>query len=263
VRHAHRYPGAADEAEGALALALWDAGARAVAEEGRDLVAYFDERVPLPGGGAWEAVDERDYVAEYFAGLEAVEVGPLVVAPTHRPVTLQPGQRVLWLDPGMAFGTGHHETTRLVLEALGVLDLVGARVLDVGAGSGVLAIAADLFGAAEAVGIDIDPDTLPVARANARLNRSRARFSCEDFGAAAIGEPYDVVVANLIAEVHVDLMHAYADVVRPGGVLVLSGIVDERADLVAEAVRPPFVLVERRRAGSWWAMRLTREPVAG
>ncbi len=263
MRHAHRYPGAAHEAEGPLALALWDAGARAVAEDGADLVGYFDDRVPLPGGGAWEDVDERDYVAEYFAGLEAVEVGPLVVAPTHRPVTLQPGQRVLWLDPGMAFGTGHHETTRLVLEALGALDLVGARVLDVGAGSGVLAIAADLFGAAEAVGVDIDPDTLSVARANARLNRSRARFSCEDFGVAALGEPYDVVVANLIAELHVDLMDAYAGVLRPGGTLVLSGIVDERAEMVVEAVKPPFVLVDRHRAGSWWAMRLAREPVAG
>jgi ribosomal protein L11 methyltransferase len=263
VRHAHRYPRAAHEAEGALALALWDAGARAVAEDGDDLVGYFDARVALPEGGVWEEVDERDYVAEYFAGLDAIDVGPLVVAPTHRSVSLRSGQRVLWLDPGMAFGTGHHETTRLVLEALGAMDLVGRRVLDIGAGSGVLAIAADLFGAAEAVGVDIDPDTLGVAQDNARLNRSRARFSCEDFGAGDAGEPYDVVVANLIAELHVDLMDAYVRVVRPGGTLVLSGIVDERVDMVQEAVRPPFTVVDRARAGTWWALRLTREAAAG
>jgi ribosomal protein L11 methyltransferase len=259
VRHAHRYPGAAVEAEGALGLALWDAGARAVAEDGDDLVGYFDDRVPLPGGGAWEAVDERDYVAEYFAGLGAVEVGPLVVAPTHRPVTLAPGQRALWLDPGMAFGTGHHDTTRLVLESLGSIDLVGARVLDIGAGSGVLAIAADLLGAAEAFGVDIDPDTLPVALANARLNRSRARFACEDFGAAELGDPYDVVLANLVAELHVDLMDAYGRAVRPGGVLLLAGIVDERLDMVERAVAPPLVVAERRNDGAWWLLRLGRE----
>jgi ribosomal protein L11 methyltransferase len=261
VRHAHRYRGAAGEAEGALALALWEAGARAVAEEGSDLVGYFEARVPLPQGGSWEEVDDRDHVAAYFAGLEPVDAGALVVAPTHRGVTLRPGQRVLWLDPGMAFGTGHHETTRLVLEALGALELSGARVLDVGAGSGVLAIAADLLGAAEAVGIDIDPDTLPVARANARRNRSRARFGWGDFGHAAPGAPYDVVVANLTAEAHVDLLAAYAGVVRPGGRLLLSGIVDDRLDLVVAALAPPLALVERRRAGDWWVLEVVREPV--
>ncbi|MBA2666368.1 MAG: 50S ribosomal protein L11 methyltransferase [Trueperaceae bacterium] len=264
MRHALRYPGAAPHGEGALGGELWDAGARAVAEDGDDLVAYFEAPTrSVPEGGTWERVDDRDYVSEYFAGLVAVSVGPLVIAPTHRSVTLDAGQRVLWLDPGMAFGTGHHETTRLVLEIMGEIPLAGARVLDIGAGSGVLAIAADLLGAAEANGIDIDADTIAVARANAALNRSRARFTCGAFDAAEVDGTYDVVVANLIAEAHVDLMSSYARVLRPHAVLVLSGIVDERVDMVEDAVQAPLTLIDRRRDGVWWALRLARSEGGG
>jgi ribosomal protein L11 methyltransferase len=258
VRHAVRYRGAAGEAEGSLALALWEAGARAVAEEAGDLVGYFDAPVEVPPGGSWEAPDEHDYVAAYFAGLDAVVVGPLVIAPTHRVARLHAAQRVVWLDPGMAFGTGHHESTRLVLAALGRLELVGQRVLDVGAGSGILALAADALGAAEVVGIDIDADTVPIAEANGRLNRSRARFLAGPFGPhdAGFAARFDVVVANIVAEAHVELMGSYAAALRSGGTLVLSGIVEERLESVLAAVRPPLVERERSREGSWWALEL-------
>jgi ribosomal protein L11 methyltransferase len=261
-----RYAGAAREAEGPLALALWEAGARAVAEEGDDLVGYFDTAAAtgatpaVPTGGTWERVDDRDYVAEYFAGLDAVTVGPVVIAPTHRPATLEPGQQVVWLDPGMAFGTGHHESTQLVLAALGRLDLVGVRLLDIGAGSGILALAADALGVAEAVGIDIDPETVPIAEANARLNRSRARFTAGGFASdGAIPHRYDVVVANIVAEAHVALMDEYARALLPGGTLILSGIVEERLEHVLAAVRPPLAERERTRLGLWWAVELARE----
>ncbi|MDF1522944.1 MAG: 50S ribosomal protein L11 methyltransferase, partial [Trueperaceae bacterium] len=125
---AYRLPGAAREPErleGAEGAVLWDAGATSIAVDGDDVVAYFEAPATghLPADGAWEDIDEVDHVAAYHAGLQAVAVGPLVVAPTHREVTLQPGQTVVWLDPGMAFGTGHHETTRLALAALARLDL--------------------------------------------------------------------------------------------------------------------------------------------
>src|SRR5690606_15393732 len=124
-----------------------------------------------------EAVPERDYVAEYQEGLEPVRVGRLVVAPSHRKVEAADADVIIWLDPGSAFGTGHHETTRLALDALGRLDLLGRSVLDVGSGTGLLTIAADVLGAASAYGVDVDAATIPVARENARRNLSRAKFA--------------------------------------------------------------------------------------
>jgi ribosomal protein L11 methyltransferase len=263
---AYRLPGAAREPErleGAEGAALWEAGAASIALDGDDVVAYFEAPATahLPAGGAWEDVDEADHVAAYHAGLEAVRIGPLVVAPTHRDVALHPGETVVWLDPGMAFGTGHHETTRLALAALGRLDLVGRRVLDVGAGSGLLAIAADRLGAAEAIGLDIDPDTVAVARANAATNRSRARFVAGGFGEVPIAAPVDVLVANLYAELHVAFLPGYVAATAPGATLLLTGILEPRDALVRAAIARhagAFDAVTWARDDVWWLVDLRR-----
>jgi len=281
---AWRLAGAAAEPlaeEGAAAAALWDAGAGAVWIDGADLVGYFDDASgPPPGGGRWEAVDDADHVGAYLAALGPVDCGAVVVAPTHREVALRPAQQVVWCDPGMAFGSGHHETTRLALEALGRVPLAGRRVLDVGAGSGVLAIAADRLGAADACGLDIDADTVPVAQANAGLNRSRARFVAGGFGEAPVATPpvgplavppvvpplgpVDVLVANLNAELHAAFLPAYAALAAPGADLLLTGILDPRDALVREALaRLPadgarLALVDERRDGPWWLLHLRR-----
>jgi len=287
VARAYRLPGRAAEAEGALGAALWDASCEALLEDGDDLVAVFAEAAPggapgdaltgergeapaalpaVPPGGYWEAVDERDHVAAYFAGLDAVTVGRVVVAPTHRQALLQAGQTVLWLDPGMAFGTGHHETTRLALAALAdpALDLRGKRVLDVGSGSGLLAIAADRLGAADALGVDVDPITLPIARANADLNRSRARFEITDF---AVVPPapggVDVLVANLFAELHEAFMDAYARALAPGGRAFLTGILAGKEDAVEAALPAALRLVRREREGEWWLLAVERVEESG
>ena len=249
--------------EGPLASALWDAGAAGVAEQGTDLVGYFEfePTVALPGRGTWEDVEDVDHVAAYHLALAAVEVGPLVVAPTHREVVLRAGQTVVWLDPGMAFGTGHHETTRLALEALAGLDLTGRRVLDVGAGSGLLAIAADRLGAADAWGLDVDPETIAVARANALANRSRARFEAGGFGDVPVDPRVDVLVANLYAELHAAFLPGYAAATTPGADLLLTGILDRRDDLVRDALAAQsgaFDVVAWRRDGDWWLVHVRR-----
>jgi ribosomal protein L11 methyltransferase len=255
--------------EGAEAAALWEAGATAVWIDGPDLVAYFtdDVRVTPPGDGRWEAVPEIDHVAAYLAGLAPVDAGAVVVAPTHCEAVLRAGQQVVWLDPGTAFGTGHHASTRLALEALGTLPLAGRRVLDVGAGSGLLAIAADKLGAADVLGIDIDPDTVPVARANAERNRSRARFLVGGFGDVEF-DPVDVLVANLYAELHATWLAAYAARTVLGGDLLLSGILDPRHELVRDALDllddargvagPRLAWLDARRDGAWWLVHLRR-----
>jgi ribosomal protein L11 methyltransferase len=273
MARAYRLPGAADQAEGPLAAALWEAGCTAVELDGDDLVAVFGRPGEalrsgrLPAGGAWEDVDERDHVAAYYQDLDAVEIGAIVVAPTHRRVQLAAGQRALWLDPGMAFGTGHHESTRLVLAALAdpARDLGGLRVLDVGAGTGVLAIAADLLGAAHAEGVDVDPVTIPIARANAKLNRSRARFALAD---VRLTPPppasLDLLLANLFVELHVELLPTYAGALRPGGRALLSGIIDGRQELLNQALlgESPHLRLRLRgcqREGDWWCFELERE----
>lgn len=255
--------------EGAEAAGLWEAGATAVWIDGRDLVAYFPDHFGAtpPGAGRWEDVPDVDHVAAYLAGLAAVDAGAVVVAPTHCEAVLRAGQQVVWLDPGTAFGTGHHESTRLALEALGALPLAGRRVLDVGAGSGLLAIAADKLGAADVLGIDVDADTVPVARANAERNRSRARFVVGAFGEVAL-EPVDVIVANLYAELHAPWLAAYAALTVPGGDVLLSGILDPRHELIRDALElldaegdpcaPRLAWVDARRDGAWWLVHLRR-----
>ncbi len=263
---AYRLAGAGRDplaAEGLPAATLWEAGACGVELVNDDLVGFFEEAPsgPLPDGGRWEAVDTTDHVAAYHRTLVPVDAGALVVAPTHRDVTLRPGQTVVWLDPGMAFGTGHHETTHLALAALTRIDLRGRSVLDVGSGSGLLAIAADRLGAADAFGLDVDEATIEVARANAEANRSRARFVAGGFGEVALPAPVDVLVANLYAELHVTFLGAYAKATRARADLLLTGILHPRDASVREAVTAhgdAFETVAWHRAAEWWLVHLRR-----
>ncbi len=230
---------------------LWDAGCTGVAQEGWEVVAYFPARVALSLPGRWEEVAATDWVARYYAELEPVVLGRLIIAPTHREVTPKPHQRVLWLDPGMAFGTGHHETTRLALEALQRLELAHKRVLDVGAGSGILAIAADLLGAGEASGLDNDPLTLPVAEENRARNDSKARFRLGTLDETVPPASADILAANLYAELHAELVSAYARVLSPEGHLLITGILEDRLPLVTEALTSNFDLLDTRLEGQW------------
>jgi len=270
------------------AARLWELGCRGLqevelADGGTELIAYFDEVVELGLVGTWDDLADFDYLADYRAGLEPVRAGPLWVAPSHRTVELADGEAVVWLDPGSAFGTGHHETTRLALEALGRLDLAGRTVLDVGSGSGLLAIAADVLGAEAAYGVDVDPAAVAVARENARRNRSRARFAVGTLhvpGGGAVANPEasdglgdagtfqpalglpgrcDVVVANLYAELHVTLMPAYAELLPAGGVALLTGVLTRlEGQVVAAAQRAGLAVADRRTAGEWALLALSR-----
>lgn len=246
--------------EGPEAQELWEHGCIGVAEEGDEIVGYFDRAVTLPLEGVWHETAENDYLARYYRELDCVTVGSLVVAPTHRTAELSVGQKPLWIDPGMAFGTGHHETTRLALEALTSEHLLGRRVLDVGAGSGILAIAADLLGAGRSLGVDIDAETIPIARENAALNRSRAEFEVRGLNA---GDRADLIVANLHAELHAELAAGYAAALVPGGRLLVTGILAERAVLVEEALADSFELAGWQADGEWRLLAAVRNSDPG
>ncbi len=241
--------------EAAELAALWDLGCLGIQEEqgegGVAVLAYFEGERELPVRGVWLSLPDVDYVARYQAGLAPVRFGHLVVAPSHSSVELTLGDTVLWLDPGSAFGTGHHETTGMALAALTRLDLRGRTVLDLGAGSGLLAIAADRLGAEHAYGVDSDAATVAVARENAARNHSRARFAVGTLDAPGLPGLFDVLIANLYAELHQRLFPAYVRRVIQGGRVILTGILAERRHLVVEAAPRCTKLVGEAEEGDW------------
>lgn len=246
------------DGESLEAALLWELGCQGLVEERTSdgtpvLLAYFGHVIELPFAGTWEVGPDVDYVAEYQAGLAPVRVGRLVVAPSHATVVATDGDDIIWLDPGSAFGTGHHETTAMALGALEATagGLVGKNVLDVGSGTGLLAIAADRLGAESSYGVDVDPLTVPVARENAARNRSRARFSLGSLEAAGLPTAFDVVVANLYAELHAALFSGYAARLLPGGTLHLTGILTSLRTTVTAAAPPELRLAHERNDGEW------------
>ncbi|MBF8290027.1 MAG: Ribosomal protein methyltransferase [Chloroflexi bacterium] len=205
-------------------------------------------------------VDEADWAEAWKAHFPVMRVGNrLVIRPTWRRHRALPDDVVLAMDPGMAFGTGLHPTTRLCLAAIeGVATggaLAGTRVLDVGCGSGILAIAAARLGAAQVLGVDIDPIAIEATLANARRNGLGRRIHARARSLPS-GEPaFDVVLANLIASVLVALAGPLRDEVRPGGLLVASGIFVDREVEVTEAFsRAGLDVIERSEEGDWVAL---------
>jgi len=187
-----------------------------------------------------------------------------VVVPTWHQYDPAPGEVIIHLDPGMAFGTGLHATTRLCLIAVECYLQPGARVLDVGTGSGILSIAAALQGAAAVDAIDVDSVSVHVAADNASLNgvADRVRVSLGTVGGRGRHDVprhratgYDLVLANILAEVIIDLAEGLAAAVRPGGLLVGSGIIAEKTDAVAEALEGAGIaILAREQEGDWVAL---------
>lgn len=179
----------------------------------------------------------------------------LVLRPSWAAFQAEPGDLVIELDPGMAFGTGYHASTRLCLELLEEQP-PAARVLDMGTGSGILSIAALLMGSGRVTAIDCDPVAVRVARENLRQNRlsKRARVL---LGEKVPQVRYDLILANLIAQVLVEMAPELTRALAPGGRLVVGGIIDTRADEVLEAFSG-LVPVGRGEEEGWVALAFQR-----
>ena len=205
-------------------------------------------------------VDEADWAEEWKRHFPVLRVGRrLVIRPTWRRHLAAGDEVVLALDPGMAFGTGLHPTTRLCLAALeGLADrgaLDGCRLLDVGCGSGILAIAGVRLGAARALGVDTDPIAIEATAANARRNRIARRVRAREGTLPSGEQPFDVVVANLIATLLVRLAGDLRAELAPGGTLLASGIFLDRETEVRDAFEAAGMRIANRRAeGDWVAL---------
>ncbi len=242
---------------------LWTAGATGLEERAGMLRAYFNERAEVPLAGEWVDEQERDWQAEWKKDLKPVQAGHFTIAPSWLRAEVPPAQRPILIDPGMAFGTGHHATTRLAVEAISELQLQGKDVLDVGTGSGILALAALLQGAAQVLGVDIDPVTIPAAYENALLNglqRTGNTLKWEgrtlQFIESSLDDDhegeYDLLIANLYAELHDLLAGNYRAIMRPGAQLILTGILQDKLPLVQSALaREGFEDVRTRQEGEW------------
>jgi ribosomal protein L11 methyltransferase len=201
--------------------------------------------------------DWRDAWKEHFKPFALAE--GVVVRPPWEAYEAKSGERVLVLEPGRAFGTGLHETTRLVARALAAhrSELQGQTVLDVGTGSGILALVALAFGAARAVAVDNDADCIPVVRENAERNAMGGAVDASTTDVAAVAGTFPVVVANIEARVLVPLAPAIGARVAPGGLLVLSGILRGQEDEV-RAAYTDFDLLANDVLGEWVGVSLRK-----
>lgn len=201
-------------------------------------------------------VADEDWMKKWKEGFEPIEIGErLLIAPSWR-LPSDSSRLVIQIDPGMAFGTGTHESTRLCLEAL-ESHWRGGSMLDVGTGSGILSIAAaKLTPGSSIIAIDVDPQAVSVARENCAINGVSSQVETLESGPRAFASrSFTLVVANLTAEVIVDELPALTRCLGPSGTLVLSGILNElAADVERGLSTSGLALIERQEAGEWTMM---------
>jgi ribosomal protein L11 methyltransferase len=213
-------------------------------------------------------IQEEDWLAEWKKGFEPFPVGDsLVVCPPWGRDGLRADEagarRLLVLEPGMAFGTGLHATTRYCLRMLERFA-PGEDVVDVGTGSGILAVAAALlYPACRVTAIDIDPVALDVARANIRLSAVESRIELLEGSTEVLGDQaFDCILSNLTCEDIVALLQEYLRLLRPDGIVVCAGILAEKLPMLERAIEPyPLSIVDRELDGTWAGVVMRRMPV--
>lgn len=212
------------------------------------------------------AVNAEDWSSSWKIHFKPLRVGKhLLIVPTWEEALQLDGDMVIRIDPGMAFGTGGHETTRLCLELLETVMadnplLTVPSLLDLGTGSGILAMAANLLGAGRILALDIDPDAVEVARDNLALNDMSGCVECGTEPLEAITENFDIILANILAEELVRLAPFLAERLQPGGSLILSGILAEKEQLVRHGFSSlPMKFIRTESAGEWVAMLYRKE----
>lgn len=206
-------------------------------------------------------VPDEDWARRSQENLPPITVGRITVVAKPEAISHQPALAAaavtLVIQPSMGFGTGHHATTRLCLEALQMIDLDGKTLLDAGTGSGILAIAASRLGASRAIGIDDDADAIQAARENLELNPPAAvTFVVGDLRTLPL-QPADILTANLTGALLTAAAATLAGAVRPGGRLILSGILADERDSVVRAFAPATIVWEREDEG-WLGLALEK-----
>ena len=244
----------------------WEADLGTVKREFLDFLPVLAESFGSATGEFVEATEISDYgwAETWKEHFKPSRLGRrITVKPSWEPYAASPEEVVLTIDPGQAFGTGTHETTKMCLRFIeDVFDAPAPprTVLDVGTGTGILGIAAAMLGAHRVVGIDVDPKAVETAAENARINGVAGRFEAAVTPLHRIEETFDLVAANVLAEILADLKGEVGARCAPGGAILLSGILSEKSGWVAqEYADAGWRLDARRDEGQWSALLLRRE----
>ena len=229
-----------------------------------EAVSYLHERFTACGIDneiKCELVDDANWNENWKKYFKAFEIGEkLAICPSWENYNNKDNRTVISLDPGAAFGTGSHATTSLCLEILEKRVTNDTTVLDIGTGSGILAIAADLLGAKSAIGVDIDAQSVKTAIANAEINgvSEKTEFLVGDLAEKISGQ-YDIVCANIVADVVMRLFDNVANFMKDDGILIVSGIIDMRAlEVEKSAIEHGFKITESLMREEWHAYVLTK-----
>lgn len=226
--------------------------------------AFSNAGVGLRGIGPLlvRPIPAEAWATSWRAEFPVLRVGRIIVRPPWREHSAAPGDAVITIDPGQAFGTGLHPTTRLALQGLerwdtaGYLNALpngGPGILDVGTGSGILLLAAIALGASHGTGVDIDPLAVAAATENAAQNSVAERLTIQA-GSLPICAPAPLVMANLVASLHIELAPLLVGAMAPGGRLLTSGMFISRADEAIAALHAAgATLVDRWEEGEWVA----------
>ena len=224
---------------------------------------YSDDYFPSP---TISSVKSEDWSNNWKVHFKPLRVGKhLLIVPTWEDIEQQSSDLVIRIDPGMAFGTGGHETTRLCLELLeSVVELNSVQsvssLLDLGTGSGILAIAASLLGVRRILALDIDPDAVVVARENFKLNHLGDRIDSDTIPLESIDEKFNIILANILAEELIRLSPSLTERLQSGGSLILSGILAEKEQLVRQGFAlQPLKYIQTLSDGEWVAMLYQKE----
>jgi len=256
----------------AVISALFEAGAEGVQELDDEIVTHIRDVDQTKVTSAVRNVDASatveygqtpavDWSAEWRSRITAHRLGRLVVTPPWLADRFAESERII-IDPGMAFGTGEHETTRGVLRLLQGVIRAGDTVADLGAGSAVLGIGAAKLGAARVIAIELDPDAIGNAEENVKRNGVADRVTVIEGDAALLlplVAPVRVVVANILSSVLTALMPVIANALAPDGVAILSGILTaEKGGIQAAAESGGWRIVETDQEGMWWSASIAR-----
>lgn len=233
-------------------VALTDASADQAA-----LLAHASAAIRLANIPAYtlRPVADQDWVRLTQSQFEPIHIGKNIWVVPSWHTAPDPNGLILELDPGLAFGTGSHPTTRLCMEWLEAHARQHLSVLDYGCGSGILAMVSKKLGATSVIGVDIDPQAIESARANSARNDCAIDYYLPDaFGAAAPGRTFDIVVANILSGPLALMAPMLAARVAPGGALVLSGVLARQAEEVAAAYAPFIALSVWAEQDGWVAL---------